>query len=68
VLAAPGQLERFVTDPESAAQLRASFTGLYPLDNSPEGLAAYHAAVANSDDLVMKPQREGGGKTIVSWR
>ncbi|KAK3825225.1 MAG: glutathione synthase [Benniella sp.] len=64
VLAAPGQLERFVTDPESAAQLRASFTGLYPLDNSPEGLAAYHAAMANSDDLVMKPQREGGGNNI----
>ncbi|KAF9973592.1 hypothetical protein BGZ65_009180, partial [Modicella reniformis] len=64
VLAAPGQLERFVKDPESAAQLRASFTGLYPLDNSPEGLAAYQAAMDNSDELVMKPQREGGGNNI----
>ncbi|KAG0243011.1 hypothetical protein BGX31_011327 [Mortierella sp. GBA43] len=64
VLAAPGQLERFVKDPESAAQLRASFTGLYPLDSSPEGLAAYEAAMVNSDDLVMKPQREGGGNNI----
>ncbi|KAF8984646.1 hypothetical protein BGZ46_007352 [Entomortierella lignicola] len=64
VLAAPGQLERFVKDPEAVAQLRASFTGLYPLDNSPEGLAAYEAALVNSDDLVMKPQREGGGNNI----
>lgn len=61
VLAAPGQLERFVKDPQSAALLRASFTGLYPLDHTPEGLAAYEAALVNSDELVMKPQREGGG-------
>ncbi|KAF9382550.1 hypothetical protein CPC16_009300 [Podila verticillata] len=64
VLAAPGQLERFVKDPQSAALLRASFTGLYPLDHTPEGLAAYEAALVNSDDLVMKPQREGGGNNI----
>ncbi|KAK3838173.1 MAG: glutathione synthase [Linnemannia gamsii] len=64
VLAAPGQLERFVKDPETVAQLRASFTGLYPLDSSPEGLAAYEAAIKNSDELVMKPQREGGGNNI----
>ncbi|KAF9573649.1 hypothetical protein EC968_008286 [Mortierella alpina] len=61
VLAAPGQLERFVKDPAVAAQLRDSFTGLYPLDDSPEGIAAYEAALVNSDELVMKPQREGGG-------
>ncbi|KAF9319995.1 hypothetical protein BG003_007521 [Podila horticola] len=64
VLAAPGQLERFVKDPQSAALLRASFTGLYPLDHTPEGLAAYEAALVNSDELVMKPQREGGGNNI----
>ncbi|KAF9939807.1 hypothetical protein BGZ67_008915 [Mortierella alpina] len=64
VLAAPGQLERFVKDPEAAAQLRDSFTGLYPLDDSPEGIAAYEAALVNSDELVMKPQREGGGNNI----
>ncbi|KAF9999965.1 hypothetical protein BGZ80_005048 [Entomortierella chlamydospora] len=64
VLATPGQLERFVKDPEAAAQLRASFTGLYPLDSSPEGMAAYEAALVNSDELVMKPQREGGGNNI----
>ncbi|KAF8942994.1 hypothetical protein BGZ47_005931 [Haplosporangium gracile] len=64
VLAAPGQLERFVKDPVMVAQLRASFTGLYPLDHSSEGLAAYEAALMNSDELVMKPQREGGGNNI----
>ncbi|KAG0369503.1 glutathione synthase [Gamsiella multidivaricata] len=64
VLAAPGQLERFVKDPEAAVQLRESFAGLYPLDNSPEGRAAYEAALVNSDELVMKPQREGGGNNI----
>ncbi|KAG9068694.1 hypothetical protein KI688_010973 [Linnemannia hyalina] len=64
VLAAPGQLERFVKNPETVRQLRASFTGLYPLDHSPEGLAAYEAALKNSDELVMKPQREGGGNNI----
>ncbi|KAF9110298.1 hypothetical protein BGX27_006556 [Mortierella sp. AM989] len=64
VLAAPGQLERFVKDPEAVTQLRASFTGLYPLDSSPEGLAAYESALVNSDELVMKPQREGGGNNI----
>jgi glutathione synthase len=52
-----------VKDLETVALLRASFTGLYPLDNSPEGLAAYEAALKNSDDLVMKPQREGGGNS-----
>ncbi|KAF9437582.1 hypothetical protein BGZ76_000179 [Entomortierella beljakovae] len=64
VLAAPGQLERFVKDPVAVSQLRESFTGLYPLDNSPEGLAAYESALVNSDELVMKPQREGGGNNI----
>ncbi|KAG0230500.1 hypothetical protein BGW42_000921 [Actinomortierella wolfii] len=64
VLAAPGQLERFVKNPEHVRLLRASFTGLYPLDGSKEGLAAYEAALQNSEDLVMKPQREGGGNNI----
>ncbi|KAG0307317.1 hypothetical protein BGZ98_000552 [Dissophora globulifera] len=64
VLAAPGQLERFVKDPKAAEQLRESFTGLYPLDASPEGLAAYESALVKYEDLVMKPQREGGGNNI----
>lgn len=31
-LAMPNMLERFVKDPEKAAQIREVFTGLYPLD------------------------------------
>ncbi|KAF9978062.1 hypothetical protein BGZ73_003802 [Actinomortierella ambigua] len=64
VLAAPGQLERFVKDPEHVRRLRASFTGLYPLDASKEGQIAYEAALKDSSELVMKPQREGGGNNI----
>jgi glutathione synthase len=63
VLAEPGRLERYV-DLNTANAMRESFAGLYPLDNSPEGLAAYELALTKPDDLVMKPQREGGGHNI----
>ncbi|RCH99452.1 hypothetical protein CU098_009412 [Rhizopus stolonifer] len=63
VLAEPGRLERYV-DKETADAMRESFAGLYPLDNSPEGLAAYKKALAEPEHLVMKPQREGGGHNI----
>jgi glutathione synthase len=63
VLAEPGRLERYV-DKSTADAIRESFTGLYPLDSSPEGLAAYQLALSKPDDLVMKPQREGGGHNI----
>lgn len=63
VLSVPGRLERYV-DSQTANEMRESFAGLYPLDDSPEGLAAYELALKNSEDLVMKPQREGGGNNI----
>jgi glutathione synthase len=63
VLAEPGRLERYV-DVETAERLRSSFAGLYPLDQSAEGKAAYESALANPDNYVMKPQREGGGHNI----
>ncbi|KAG2205646.1 hypothetical protein INT47_008002 [Mucor saturninus] len=63
VLAVPGRLERYV-DTETADKMRSSFAGLYPLDESPEGMAAYELALKHSEDLVMKPQREGGGNNI----
>lgn len=63
VLTEPGRLERYV-DKSTADAIRESFTGLYPLDSSPEGLAAYQLALSKPDDLVMKPQREGGGHNI----
>lgn len=63
ILSTPGCLERYVTK-ETADDMRTSFAGLYPLDESPEGIAAYEMALKRYDDLVMKPQREGGGNNI----
>ncbi|KAI8380131.1 glutathione synthetase [Blakeslea trispora] len=63
VLAEPGRLERYV-DQQTADDIRESFAGLYPLDSSPEGLAAYEKALSQPENLVMKPQREGGGHNI----
>ncbi|ORE06103.1 glutathione synthetase [Rhizopus microsporus var. microsporus] len=63
ILSTPGCLERYVTK-ETADDMRTSFAGLYPLDDSPEGIAAYEMALKRYDDLVMKPQREGGGNNI----
>jgi glutathione synthase len=63
VLSVPGRLENYV-DHQTANEMRSSFAGLYPLDDSPEGLAAYELALKKYEDLVMKPQREGGGHNI----
>ncbi|KAG0165883.1 hypothetical protein DFQ28_008167 [Apophysomyces sp. BC1034] len=60
VLSIPGRLERYI-DVYTADLLRESFTGLYPLDDSPEGKEAYDMALKNPETLVLKPQREGGG-------
>ena len=47
--------------PDHAAQIRSCFTGLYPLDESKEGLAAVQLGISRPEDFVLKPQREGGG-------
>lgn len=49
-------------DGNQADLLRSSFTGLYPLDGTPEGEAAAKRAIENPEGYVMKPQREGGGR------
>ncbi|RIA86206.1 glutathione synthase [Glomus cerebriforme] len=64
LLAMPGIVEKYVTDPTEAKKLRASFAGLHPLDSSPEGEAAVKLAMKNPESYVMKPQREGGGNNI----
>ena len=71
VLAASGELERFVSDEESVRSLRTSFAGLWPLDISNlkgDARATAEAAVARArrapDLFVLKPQREGGGNNI----
>lgn len=63
VLALPGQVEKFMS-PEESAQLRASFTGLFPLSDDAAGLAAVELALANPAAYVLKPQREGGGNNF----
>lgn len=63
VLSIPGRLERYM-DGATAARLRESFTGLYPLDGSKEGLQAYEMALEHSERFVLKPQREGGGNNV----
>lgn len=64
VLAEPRWLERFVPDERERAQLRESFTDLYPLDDSEEGQIALARAYNECDKFVLKPQREGGGNNV----
>ncbi|CAG8502243.1 4050_t:CDS:2 [Dentiscutata heterogama] len=64
VLAVPGVLERYVTNPSDITKLRSCFAGLYPLDSNPEGEAAAKLALEHPERFVMKPQREGGGNNI----
>jgi glutathione synthase len=61
-LAKPGVLERFVSEPRQASELRRCFTGLFPLDSSPEGLRGLDLGLKHYENYVLKPQREGGGK------
>ena len=39
-IAAPGVLERFLSDPDAVQRLKQTFTGLYPLDDSEQGWQA----------------------------
>jgi glutathione synthetase len=64
VLAAKGELEKFVT-PAEATQLRACFAGLYPLEeDDAETLALIANVIAHPSAYVLKPQREGGGNNL----
>ena len=56
-------LTRFL-DKEEAEELRKTFTAMYPLDTSKEGLEARKLAFSNPEAYVLKPQREGGGNNI----
>lgn len=65
VLARPGVLEKFFPDqPQVVEQIRATFAGLYTLDMGPEGDKTVAMALADPDQFVLKPQREGGGNNI----
>ncbi|KAG9510505.1 Glutathione synthetase, partial [Fragariocoptes setiger] len=58
------QLERFL-DADAALLLSRVFCRLWPLGFDDEGNAAYEMAMKHSkQNLVLKPQREGGGHNI----
>ncbi|KZV97283.1 glutathione synthase [Exidia glandulosa HHB12029] len=72
-LAAPGALESFLSDPkygtplpeESIAAVRATFAGMWGLDAlvAERGLETVKVSGARKE-LVLKPQREGGGNNV----
>ena len=76
VLSEEGVLERFLASDEKGvkgekygaealAQLRASWSELYPLDPHSElGKQGYQLAMQQPQRFVLKPQREGGGNNI----
>lgn len=72
-LAAPGVLERFLSDPrygaplapEQVSAVRETFAGMWGLDAiiKERGLDEVKASGARKE-LVLKPQREGGGNNV----
>ncbi|CAH2292572.1 glutathione synthetase [Pelobates cultripes] len=64
-LSRPLTLEKFLLDRrEATARIRETFAGLYTLDIGEEGDKTVEIAIANPDQFVLKPQREGGGNNI----
>ncbi|XP_031566892.1 glutathione synthetase-like [Actinia tenebrosa] len=64
VLAEPGVLERFISDEASLRRIKKTFTGLYTLDEGPEGEQTVKMALQDPEKYVLKPQREGGGNNF----
>jgi glutathione synthase len=62
----PSILNRFMTHGGSIASLEETFTNIFPLDSSPDGLSARKLALDPNlcKGYVLKPQREGGGNNI----
>ncbi|RMB95600.1 hypothetical protein DUI87_27710 [Hirundo rustica rustica] len=64
-LSRPGTLEKLLPGrPEAVARIRATFAGLYSLDEGEEGDRIAATAIADPDRFVLKPQREGGGNNL----
>jgi glutathione synthetase len=62
VLTRPGMLERFLAPSEGAAAVRDSWVHMWSLDA--DGGAGAEEAVRRASELVLKPQREGGGNNV----
>eukprot|EP01102_Stenamoeba_stenopodia_P005562 TRINITY_DN16319_c0_g1_i1.p1 TRINITY_DN16319_c0_g1~~TRINITY_DN16319_c0_g1_i1.p1 ORF type:complete len:462 (+),score=117.64 TRINITY_DN16319_c0_g1_i1:47-1432(+) len=63
-LAKPGVLDRFLSDAAQIARIRASFAGLWGLEDEDEVKKLIEMVKARPTDFVLKPQREGGGNNI----
>jgi glutathione synthase len=66
VLDMPGEVERFVNDPNDANLIRACFARQYSLAPGVEGDKAAKLALDRPEEYVLKPQREGGGNNLYS--
>lgn len=75
VLAEPGVLDSLIAahaplqqghfSEDEWAQLKGTWTGLYPLDEASDlGRRALKMAREHSERFVLKPQREGGGNNV----
>lgn len=65
VLDEPGRLERFLPT-EDAHQVRATFARQYAFTSDETSETLVKKAIANPQDYVLKPQREGGGNNLYS--
>ncbi|XP_072044889.1 glutathione synthetase-like [Amphiura filiformis] len=63
-LSQPRAVERYLSDPEMISNMRSTFAAQYSLDLTAEGDKAAAMGIANPQNYVMKPQREGGGNNI----
>lgn len=59
MISEPNVLEKWITNTKDASLLRQCFTGLFPLDQSKEGIQAYNHVLLHPELYVLKPQREG---------
>ncbi|KAI0807526.1 glutathione synthase [Fomes fomentarius] len=62
VLTQPGVLEQYIPNELSAQEVRASWMGMWGLDR--DGDVGVRKARAEALNLVLKPQREGGGNNV----
>ncbi|XP_078411004.1 glutathione synthetase isoform X2 [Cetorhinus maximus] len=64
-IARSGVVEKYFSEcPKSAERIRATFVGLYSIDEGPEGDEIITKAIEDPEGFVLKPQREGGGNNI----
>lgn len=63
VLDKENQVEKFVSE-QDAAEIRKTFVRQYSLDRDDHTQKIVDMAIQQSDNFVLKPQREGGGNNL----